>query len=119
MSLIRSQMAPALLLLMFFGTGGYAQSWEQTTWQNSLYYRTALRADTAGSGQLYIAAVDDYEIYFNGDQVGADSLWTRMGAYPVQVASGDNHIAVKVTNKALQRQWVNGGPGVGFAAPKR
>ena len=88
-----------------------AQTWEQSSWRSTTFYRTNFVSPAALEGQLHVAAVDSYEVYFNGELLGGDSLGTRMGAYAVQVQEGrsGNDIAVKVVNRG-------GGTGNGLIA---
>ena len=96
-----------MLALLLLGAVGFAaerafsEMWSQGTWGTTVYYLATFEADDAADGTIRIAAVNAYELYFNGEQVGADSLWTEMQEYPVQVAKSDNFIAVKVTNKGM------------------
>jgi hypothetical protein len=78
--------------------------WEQSAWSDTVYYRATFNAAAADSAVFHVAAVDGYEVYFNGVLVGADSVWTRMGRYGVEMKRGKNEIGVRV---------VNGGRGVG------
>ena len=77
-----------------------AQTWEQSSWRSTTYFRTNFVSAAPLEGQLHVAAVDSYEVYFNGVLLGGDSLGTRMQAYAVQVQDGSsgNDIAVKVVN---------------------
>jgi hypothetical protein len=88
-----------------------AQTWEQSSWRSITYYRSNFVSAAALEGQLHVAAVDSYEVYFNGVLLGGDSLGTRMQAYAVQVQDGSsgNDLAVKVVNHG-------GGTGNGLIA---
>ncbi len=93
----------ALLSLLMAGGESQGQSWEKTTWSQTLYYRGVYDADIPSDQEvtLYVVAVDSYEVYFNGTLVGGDDGWTQMTAYPVTLEQGDNNIAVKVTNRGV------------------
>ena len=71
----------------------------QSTWPDTIHYRATFVSPAATTGSLHVAAVDQYEVFFNGVRVGADSLWTRMTAHEVGVASGDNDIGIAVVNR--------------------
>ncbi len=87
-----------LLTLLPLAASSEEAPWEQQTWHSTIYYRGDFTASEALEGYLYIAAVKRYEVYLNGNMVGADSVWTRMQAIPVSIADGNNQLAVKVTN---------------------
>jgi len=89
----------ALLLGWALVTTAAGETWVQDSWRRTTYYRATFAAPRAGSGQLHIAAADRYTVFLNGEEVGGDTTWARMGVIPVQVASGDNHLAVVVANR--------------------
>ena len=84
-----------------FGSGAGADrgSFEQTAWGDTVRYRATFGALAGMTGFLHVAAVDEYEVYFNGVHVGSDSLWTRMTAHEVAVETGANDIAIAVVNR--------------------
>ena len=61
-----------------------AQTWEQSSWRSTTFFRSNFVSPAALEGQLHVAAVDSYEVYFNGELLGGDSLGTRMRAYAVR-----------------------------------
>jgi len=73
----------------------------QSTWRDTIYYRATFSADSEVTALLQVAAVDSYEVFFNGRPAGSDSVWTRMSAYQVAVESGDNDIGIVVVNRGL------------------
>lgn len=78
---------------------GVGETWEESQWGNTLYYRCSLTAKEAAVGSLYVAAADEYQVYFNGALAGADSVWSRMAGREIDIAEGENHIAVRVVNR--------------------
>ena len=84
--------------LLAWGVSG-AATWEQSRWRGAVYYRATFDPDMTADALLHVAAVDSYEVYFNGTLVGTDSVWTRMSGYEVAVKDGRNEIAVKVVNR--------------------
>ena len=90
----------AFLMALFCAGPGEGQSpFVQSTWRDTIYFRATYEAAEAGQALFHVAAVDSYEVFFNGDPVGSDSVWTRMAAYEVAVQDGDNEIAVQVVNR--------------------
>ncbi len=89
-----------LLALLAIGNQSKAATWEQTTWSGTIYYRTTFDAEIESDmeGTLHVAAVDAYEVYFNGTLMGEDAVWNQMKSYPVTIERGDNEIAVRVVN---------------------
>ena len=75
-----------------------AETWQQRQWTSTLYYRSTFTVEESVAGSLYVAAVDEYEVYLNGAPVAADSVWSRMQAVAVAVRAGENHLALRVTN---------------------
>lgn len=73
----------------------------QSTWRDTIYYRATFSADSEVTALLQVAAVDSYEVFFNGRRAGSDSVWTRMSAYRVAIESGDNDIGIVVVNRGL------------------
>ncbi|MFH1568134.1 MAG: discoidin domain-containing protein [Gemmatimonadota bacterium] len=109
----RERAARALIAALALGgalaAGTSAETWVQDAWRRATYYRATFTAPRAGTGQLYIAAVDSYAVYLNGSPVGGDSTWTRMGVLPVRTVAGTNHLAAAVVNRG-------GGVGHGLLA---
>ncbi|MCY3735202.1 MAG: discoidin domain-containing protein [Gemmatimonadaceae bacterium] len=99
------------LIVLCCTAAATAQTWEQSSWRSTTYYRSNFVSDAPLEGQLHVAAVDSYEVYFNGVLLGGDSLGTRMQAYAIEVQDGKsgNDIAVKVVNRG-------GGGGNGLIA---
>ena len=104
-SLVRSgrRLAPCILALTVPTFPGRAAadpgSLVQSTWPDTIHYRATFVSPAETTGSLHVAAADQYEVFFNGVRVGADSLWTRMTAHEVGVASGDNDIGIAVVNR--------------------
>lgn len=73
----------------------------QSTWRDTIYYRATFNADSDESALLHVAAVDSYEVYFNGRMAGSDSVSARLAAYEVAIESGDNDIGIAVVNRGL------------------
>lgn len=101
--------ALALVLVVALTTAAAAQPQEITTWRTAIRYRTTFEADSAATGTLYVAAVDSFAVWFNGEPAGGDSVATRAAQIPVTVTEGDNDIAVQVVNHG-------GGKGHGMVA---
>ena len=92
-----------IFLLSAIAVAGESQTpaWEKTSWRQTLYYQTTYGADIDSDQEvvLHVAAVDSYEVYFNGALVGVDTLQAQMTTYPVTLSKGDNFIALKVANR--------------------
>lgn len=91
----------SLLLVVSLEGKSEGATWEQNRWNNTVYYRNTFSAEIDWEALLHVAAVDSYEVYFNGTLVGADSVSTRMQGYAITVVEGNNknHIGVKVANR--------------------
>jgi hypothetical protein len=96
----------SLLLVVYFqgrseGAPEQNRTGEWNRWNNTVYYRNTFSADIEWEALLRVAAVDSYEVYFNGTLVGADSVSTRMQGYPITVVKGNNknQVGVKVANR--------------------
>ena len=96
---IRNGFAALSVLWSVLATSAGGDTWVQDRWRRTTYYRAIFVAEIEGAGQLQIAAVDSYAVYLNGALVGSDSTWTRMRSYPVEVVSGENHLAMRVVNR--------------------
>ena len=70
-------------------------------WPTAIHYRNTFAAEGARPGTLYVAAVDSFQVWFNGEPVGAAAEARRAAEIPVEVANGGNHIAVRVVNHGL------------------
>ena len=82
------------------GPGGAEQgSFVQGAWRDTIHYRATFGAAEEMTGDLHVAAVDQYEVFFNGVLVGTDSLWSRMTVHPIAIAGGDNDIGISVVNR--------------------
>ena len=66
------------LIVLCCTSAATAQTWEQSSWRSTTYFRSNFVSPAAVEGQLHVAAVDSYEVYFNGELLGGDSLGTRM-----------------------------------------
>lgn len=89
----------ALALLVALAGSAAAQTWEQTAWIDTTYYRADFRAVEAGEAVLSVAAADRYTIWLNGDEVGADSVWSRAASYDVALVNSTNRLAIRVVNE--------------------
>jgi hypothetical protein len=95
-------MIRAISLALFLLAGAvHADTWEQTTWRRTAFYRATLSTEQAVPGTLQVAAVDSYEVWFNGEHVGSGSDWTKVLTVPVELDSGANHLALRVVNHGL------------------
>ncbi len=70
-------------------------------WRTEIHYRNTFAAAGARPGTLYVAAVDSFQVWFNGAPVGEDAAARRAAAIPVELVNGGNHIAVRVVNHGL------------------
>ena len=89
------------LALFVLATAAHADTWEQTTWRRTAFYRGTISTEQAAPGTLQVAAVDSYEVWFNGEYVGSGSDWTQVLTVPVELDSGVNHLALRVVNHGL------------------
>ena len=62
-------------------------------------YRHTLNAPEAGSALLRLTAIDEYEVFLNGEAIGSDDNWTTMEEYPVELKRRKNELAVRVVNR--------------------
>ena len=76
-----------------------AAEWQVAQWQQTVYYRYTFNATEAAQAVLRLTAVDDYEVFLNGQSVGADDDWTTMEEFAVELESGANHLALRVDNR--------------------
>ena len=70
-------------------------------WRTAIHYRNTFTAEGARPGTLYVAAVDSFQVWFNGQSVGAAAEARRASGIPVELVNGGNHIAVRVVNHGL------------------
>ena len=70
-------------------------------WRTAIHYRNTFAAEGARAGTLYVAAVDSFQVWFNGEPVGAAADARRSAEIPVELVNGGNHIAVRVVNHGL------------------
>jgi len=108
--------AKGILLIVFVLAAGVnpsfaaveaVQTFVDSTWTNEIYYVTSLSGyygQTKGYDAItvWITAVDEYELYINGDRVDTadvnDNNWETVEEYPWNVSGNVIHIGVKVTN---------------------
>lgn len=90
---------PVLAALLVLGAAAHAATFEQSTWERTIYYRAAFTSPGPGDAVLRVAAADSYEVFLNGARVGADSVATQAGRFEVALAGGDNDLAVRVANR--------------------
>ncbi|MBT7593875.1 MAG: hypothetical protein HN559_03165, partial [Gemmatimonadetes bacterium] len=81
------------LALFLLAGAAHADTWEQSTWRRTAFYRATISTEQAVPGTLQVAAVDSYEVWFNGEHVGSGSDWTQVLTVPVELDSGANHLA--------------------------
>ena len=115
------QRLPLLLAAaLLVGTAGHAEEWTVDQWEQTVYYRHTLNAPEAGSALLRLTAIDEYEVFLNGEAIGRDDNWTTMEEYPVELKRRKNELAVCVVNRgqghgsglvvevsAAQQSWVS------------
>ena len=77
------------------------EEWTVEQWEQTVYYRHTFNAAEAASGLLRLTAVDEYEVFLNGELVGSDGDWATMEEYPVDVQRRRNELAVQVANRGL------------------
>ena len=80
-------------------TPALAAEWQVSQWQQTVYYRYTFNATEAAQAVLRLTAVDEYEVFLNGQSVGADDDWTTMEEFAVELRSGANHLALRVDNR--------------------
>ena len=104
-SLVRRgcRLAPCIVALTVAHLAGRAGadsgSLVQDAWRDTIHYRASFSAAEEMTGALHVAAVDEYEVFFNGVLAGSDSLWSRMAVHPVAIVDGDNDIGITVVNR--------------------
>ena len=89
-----------LVTLLSAGTIG-AEVLEIAQWFSTTYYRYDINSEAGGDGVIRITAVDEYELFLNGNRVGADADWETVEAYQVSLENGENSIAVVVQNQGV------------------
>ena len=77
------------------------EEWTVEQWEQTVYYRYTFNAAEAASGLLRLTAVDEYEVFLNGELVGSDGDWATIEEYPVDVKRRKNELAVQVANRGL------------------
>ena len=75
-----------------------AAEWQVAQWDQTVYYRLTFNADEATQAALRLTAVNEYEVFLNGDSVGSDGDWTTVEELAVELQGGANHLAVRVAN---------------------
>ena len=94
------QLRPLLLAAaLLVGITGHAEEWAVDQWEQTVYYRHTLNAPEEGSALLRLTAVDEYEVFLNGETIGSDDNWTTMEEYPVELKRRKNELAVRVVNR--------------------
>ena len=95
-----AQLRPLLwAAALLVGTAGHAEEWTVDQWEQAVYYRHTLNAPEAGSALLRLTAIDEYEVFLNGEAIGSDDNWTTMEEYPVELKRRKNELAVRVVNR--------------------
>jgi len=75
-----------------------AAEWQIAQWTQVVYYRLTFNAAEATPAALRLTAVNEYEVFLNGDLVGRDRDWTTVEELAVELQGGANHLAVRVEN---------------------
>ena len=75
-----------------------AAEWQIAQWDQIVYYRLTFNAAEATPAALRLTAVNEYEVFLNGDSVGSDGDWTTVEERAVELQGGANHLAVRVEN---------------------
>ena len=75
-----------------------AAEWQIVRWNQIVSYRLTFNAAEATPAALRLTAVNEYEVFLNGDSVGSDGDWTTVEELAVQLQGGANHLAVRVEN---------------------
>ncbi len=75
-----------------------AAEWQIAQWDQTVHYRLTFNAAEATQAALRLTAVNEYEVFLNGDSVGSDGDWTTVEELAVDLQSGDNHLAVRAEN---------------------
>ena len=75
-----------------------AAEWQIAQWDQTVYYRLTFNAAEATRAALRLTAVNEYEVFLNGDSVGSDGDWTTVEELAVELQGGANHLAVRVEN---------------------
>ena len=94
------QLRPLLLAAaLLVSTTGHAEEWTVDQWEQAVYYRHTFNAPEEGSALLRLTAVNEYEVFLNGEAIGSDDNWTTMEEYPVELKRRKNELAVRVVNR--------------------
>ncbi|MDE2813370.1 MAG: discoidin domain-containing protein, partial [Gemmatimonadota bacterium] len=75
-----------------------AAEWQIAQWDQTVHYRLTFNAAEATQAALRLTAVNEYEVFLNGDSVGSDGDWTTVEELAVELQGGANHLAVRVEN---------------------
>ena len=75
-----------------------AAEWQIAQWDQIVHYRLTFNATEATQAALRLTAVNEYEVFLNGDSVGSDGDWTTVEELAVELQGGANHLAVRVEN---------------------
>ena len=75
-----------------------AAEWQIAQWDQTVHYRLTFNAAEATPAALRLTAVNEYEVFLNGDSVGSDGDWTTVEERAVELQGGANHLAVRVEN---------------------
>ena len=84
-------------LLVLVGSVG-AEEWGVDQWEQTVYYRYTFNVPDTTGAMLRVTAVDEYEVFLNGEVVGGDTDWTTVDEYAVQLQRRNNNLAVRVDN---------------------
>ncbi|MCY3789435.1 MAG: hypothetical protein OXH63_11675, partial [Gemmatimonadetes bacterium] len=55
-----------------------AAEWQIAQWDQTVHYRLTFNAAEATQAALRLTAVNEYEVFLNGDSVGSDGDWTTV-----------------------------------------
>ncbi len=91
-------MPPIVGLVLAVLSPAAAAEWQVAQWDQTVYYRLTFNAAEATQAELRLTAVNEYEVFLNGDAVGSDGDWTTVEELAVELQGGANHLAVRVAN---------------------
>ena len=89
---------PVVGLVLAVLSPAVAAEWQIAQWDQIVYYRLTFNVAEATPAALSLTAVNEYEVFLNGDAVGSDGDWTTVEELAVELQGGDNHLAVRVEN---------------------
>ena len=90
--------SPIVGLVLAVLSPAAAAEWQIAQWDQTVYYRLTFNAAEATQAALRLTAINEYEVFLNGDSVGSDGDWTTVEELAVELQGGANHLAVRVEN---------------------